>query len=177
MDAVEQINLRIVDLRSAVKFKNSEIRKLQQELASERVSDIQNGRRIRELESKINRLKDEVTQRLPDALKSAGEQLKLAEEAQREAERLLPEQKKLIAKIEEASRALLTSLMEAEKANLKLLKLNDGFRAMEAKTKSGLDLDSCSGGFMSIKVLIEVLEREIGGEGRVMFTYPQNFRI
>lgn len=176
MEAIEQANLRIVDLKSAIKFKNSEARKLQQELSAERVSDFKDERKMRSLQTKINQLKDEVTKRLPDALEDAGEQLKLAKKAADEARKLLPEQKKLIPKIEEASKELLEKLKAAQKINEKLMLLNQRYLMMEKKTGHEFDHDG-AGGFMSIIVLIEVLEREIGGEGRVMITYPNNFRI
>jgi len=177
MDAIEQTNLKIVDLKSAIKFKNSEARKLQEELSAERVSDGQKDeRKIRELETKIKLLKEEVTERLPGALEDAEEQLKLAEKAAEEAKELLPKQEALIPKITEASRELLAALKAAQKINEKLMLLNQRFQVMEAKTKSGMDHDG-SGGFMSIIALIEVLTREIGGEGRVMITYPNNFRL
>ena len=176
MDAIEQANLRIVDLKSAIKFKNSEARKLQQELSAERVSDFKDEGKVRSLQTKINQLKEEVTKRLPDALEDAEEQLKLAEKAADEARKLLPEQKKLIPKIEEASKELLEKLKVAQKINEKLMLLNQRYMMMEKKTGQEFDHDG-AGGFMSIIVLIEVLEREIGGEGRVMVTYPNNFRI
>jgi len=176
MDVIEQTNQRISDLKAAIKFKNSEARKLQEELAAERVSDYKDERKMRSLQTKINQLKEEVKRRLPDALKAAEEDLKLAEKAAKEAKEILPKQEALIPKITEASKELLEKLKTAQKINEKLLMLNQRYLMMERKTGQEFDHDG-AGGFMSIAVLIEVLEREIGGEGRVMITYPNNFRI
>lgn len=176
MDAIEQISQRISDLKAASKFKAAEARKLKEELSAERVSDAQNGRRIRELESKIKLLKEELKERLPERLEDAEEQLKLAEKAADEARKLLPEQKKLIPKIEGVSKELLEALKAAQKINEKLMLLNQRYLMMEKKTGQEFDHDG-AGGFMSIIVLIEVLTRELDGEGRVMITYPNNFRL
>lgn len=178
MDAIEQINQRISDLKAAIKFKSAEARKLQEELSSERVSDGQKDeRKIRELETKIAQIKKEVMERLPDDLKSTEEQLKLAEKAAEEAKEILPRQEKLIPEIKKVSKELLEALEAAQKVNQKLIMLNDRFRVMENKTKSGLERDKCGEGFMSILVLIQVLRDELEGLGRSLMTFPANFRI
>lgn len=178
MDAIEQINQRISDLKAAIKFKSAEARKLQEELSSERVSSFQKDeRKIRELETKIAQIKKEVTERLPGDLKSTEEQLKLAEKAAEEAKEILPRQEKLIPEIKKVSKELLEALEAAQKVNQKLIMLNDRFRAMESKTNSGLERDECGEGFMSILVLIQVLKDEIEGLGRSLITYPANFRL
>ena len=178
MDKIEQINQRIETIEAAIRGKKRKVKILKDDLASEQLETSQKDeRKMRSIQSEISRLEKDVSTTLPALITDAKAAIKQAEKAAEEAKKILPKQEALIPEIEKTSKELLEKLEEAEELNQKLLKLNDGFRAMEKKTNSGLDRGRYGIGFMSIKVLIQVLKDELDGLGRKLFKYPPNFRL
>ena len=178
MDAIQQINQRIETVQSAIRGKKRRIKILKDDLAIEELeTTYKDQHKIHSMRTEISKLEKDVSEGLPAQIKDAKLETKEAERAAEEAKRLLPQQEALIPEIKEASKELLEKLKETQKSNEKLLMLNQRFRAMEAKTQSGMDRDGCGNGFYSIKILIEVLKDELDGLGRKLFKYPPNFRL
>lgn len=178
MDAIVEAKKRIETIEAAIRGKKRRVKILKDDLAVEELeTTYKNEGKMRSIKTEISNLEKDISQGLPALITDAKAAVKEAERAAKEAREILPKQKKLILEIEKASKELLEKLEEAQKANQKLVMLNDGFRAMENKTNSGMDLDGCGDGFMSIKVLIQTLKDEIDGIGRQMIVYPANFRI
>ena len=178
MDAISEAKKRIETIEGAIRGKKRRVKILKDDLAVEELeTTYKNEGKMRSLKTEISNLEKDVSEELPALIADAKLRVKEAERAAKEAKEILPKQKRIVVEIEKASRELLGKLEEAQILNQKLVTLNDGFRAMEKKTGSGMDLDGCGDGFMSIKVLIQILKDEIEGIGRQMIVYPPNFRI
>lgn len=175
---IEEAKKRIELIQSAIRGKRRRIKILKDDLAVEELeTTYKDERKIRSIKTEISKLERDVAQGLPDQIKAAKLAVTEAEKAAKEAAELIPKQKALIPEIEKVSKELLEALEAAQTVNQKLLALNNAFRSMENKTKSGMEQDGCGSGFMSIGVLIQVLKDELDGIGRQLFTYPPNFRI
>lgn len=178
MDAIIEAKKKIETIQSAIRSKRRRVKILKDDLAVEELeTTYKNERKMRSIKTEISNLEKDISESLPSQIKDAGLAVKEAERAAKEAKELLPKQEKLIPEIEKASKELLEALEGAQGKNQKLIILNDRFRAMESKTKSGLDLDGCGDGFASILVLIQILKDEIEGIGRQLVVWPNNFRI
>ena len=153
MDAIQQINQRIETIEAAIRGKKRRIKILKDDLASEQLETSQKDeRKMRSIQSEISRLEKDVSEGLPAQIKACKDAIKEAERAAKEAALILPRQEALIPEIEKTSKELLEKLEEAEELNQKLLKLNDGFRAMEKKLIQDLivvamESDSCQSKF------------------------------
>lgn len=178
MDAILEAKKRIETIQSAIRGKKRKVKILRDNLSVEMLeTTYRNEGKMRSLKTEISNLEKDISTTLPDLIADAKAAVKEAERAAKEAKELLPKQEKLPPKIEKVSKELLEKLEEAQALNQKLIMLNDGFRAMESKTNSGMDRDGCGNGFVSIQVLIQVLKDEIDGIGRQFFKWPPNFRI
>ncbi len=178
MDAIVEAKKRIETIQGAIRGKKRRVKILKDDLAVEELeTTYKNEGKMRSLKTEISNLEKDISEGLPTLITDAKAAVKEAERAAKEAKEILPKQEKLIPEIEKVSKELLEKLEEAQTLNQKLIMLNDGFRSMEKKTNSGMDLDGCGDGFMSIKVLIQILKDEIDGIGRQMIFYPPNFRI
>lgn len=178
MDAILEAKKRIETIEGAIRGKKRRVKILRDDLSVEELeTTYKNEGKMRSLKKEISNLEKDISEGLPAQIKDAKAAVKEAERAAKEAKEILPKQEKLIPEIVKVSKELLEKLEEAQEKNQKLIMLNDGFRAMEKKTNSGMDRDECGNGFMSIKVLIQILKDEIDGIGRQMFVYPLNFRI
>jgi len=177
MEAILEAKKRIETIEAAIRGKKRRVKILKDDLAVEELeTTYKNEKKMRSLKTEISNLERDISEGLPAQIKDVKAALKQAQQAAEEAKELLPKQEALIPEIEKASKELLEVLKAAQKKNEKLMILNQRYLMMEKKTGQEFDHDG-GGGFMSIAVLIEVLERELEGEGRVMFTYPANFRI
>ena len=178
MDAIVEAKKRIETIEGAIRGKRRRVKILKDDLAVEELeTTYRNEQKMRSIKTEISNLEKDISEGLPALIKDAKAAVKEAERAAKEAKEILPKQEKLIPEIAKVSKELFEALEAAQTLNQKLLIYNDRFRAMENKTNSGLDRDECGNGFMSIKVLIQILKDEIDGIGRQMIFYPPNFRI
>lgn len=178
MDAISTAKERIETIEGAIRGKKRRVKILRDDLSVEMLETVyKDEKKMRSIRTEISNLEKDISEGLPAQIADAKAAVKEAERAAREAKELLPKQEKLIPEIAKVSKELFEALEAAQTLNQKLLILNDQFRAMESKTNSGMDRDECGDGFMSIKVLIQVLKDEIEGIGRQMIVYPPGFRI
>ena len=178
MEAILEAKKRIEVIEAALRGRKRKVKILKDDLASEMLETVyKNEGKMRSMRTEISNLEKDISEGLPAQITDAKAAVKEAERAAKEAREILPKQEALIPEIVKVSKLLLEKLEEAQALNQKLIMLNDGFRAMEKKTASGLDRDECGSGFQSIKVLIQILKDEIDGIGRQMIVYPPNFRI
>ncbi len=178
MDAILEAKKRIETIEGAIRGKRRRVKILKDDLAVEELeTTYKDQKKMHSMKTEISNLERDISESLPAKIKDAKAAVKEAERAAVEAKRLLPEQEKLILEIVKSSKELLEALEAAQEKNLKLLQLNEAYLMMEKKTGKVFDRDGCSAGFMSIKVLIEVMKDEHDGLGRQLFKWPPNFRI
>jgi len=176
---VQTAKQKIKNIKTAIKFKSREARRLKEEIAVEEISSIKDDRKLRSLKKKLDQLKPEISENLPLALEAAEEELKLAEKKEKEKIEFIPKQEALIPEMKKKSTELLAALKKVQPVNDELRQMISGYNMMQTKTGKGMDLAGVSSGFQSLDSIIEVLEEEIGGVPRTktMIFYPHNFPL
>jgi len=177
---IQTVQEKIKNIKRAIKVKQSEARKILDEIAVEKVSIRSDDRKLRSLEKQLTQLKLEISKNLPEALESAEEELRAAEKEAEEVKKLIPKMEALVPAWKKKSKELLAALKkEIKPVNDELRQMSSGYNMMQTKTGKGMDLTGISSGFHSLDAIIGVLEKEIAGTPRTktMITYPPNFPL
>lgn len=176
---LQTVKQKIKDIKTAIKFKAAEARRLKEVIAVEKIATPKNDRKIRSLTKELDQLKLEISKNLPEALESAEHELKIAEREEKEKAEFILKMEALIPEMRKKSKELLKKLQEVQPVNNELRQMISGYNMMQTKTEKGMDISGVSSGFQSLDSIIEVLEEEIAGVPRTktMIFYPANFPL
>jgi len=170
---------KIKDIKTAIKFKSGEARRLKEVIAVEKIATPKDDRKLRSLTKELDQLKLEISTNLPEALESAEVELRAAEKEAEEVKKLILKMEALVPEMKKKSKELLKKLQEVQPVNNELRRMISGYNMMQTKTEKGMDIAGVSSGFQSLDAIIDVLEDEISGVPRTktMIFYPPNFPL
>lgn len=176
---LQTVKQKIKDIKTAIKFKAAEARRLKEVIAVEKIATPKDDRKIRSLTKELDQMKLEISKNLPEALESAKEELGIAEREEKERVEFVSKMEALLPEMRKKSKELLKKLQEVQPVNDELRQMISGFNMMQTKTEKTMDISGVSSGFQSLDSIIEVLEEEIAGVPRTktMIFYPPNFPL
>lgn len=176
MEAIEEAKTKIQDIEAATRSKKKELEDLEGRFAAEKLNPNADRRELNVLSSQIRTVKTEVEERLPSMLGDVQQQLKEAKKAKREAALLIPKQADLVSPLQKSSMELFEILKAAKKKNDEHRTMLSAYHQMAKKTGFS-DLKKVSGGFSSIKALVDTIKDEVEGKGRKFFKWPFGFPV